>query len=319
MRVKRRPGKDAEEHASRPRKDREGRLSGAGRLARTLLFPPLPVVFLGIPVTAALMLWTFAFGGKDAPLACAAYTVSAYALVIVCARIICGAPLRKMNEFAHRSRHVGLLLDDQDHRTVAATRLSLGVDALWVVVNLATGILAASAWFVTLAVYYLLHAAMRAALLRSVRCVGSADGRKRELRAARACGVLIAGSIVIVAGIVVLIVHGEGGFSCPGTLIYAVALYTFWTLATSIMNYARYRRHDSPALSAVMAANLATALVSLFTLEVAMLAEFNPAGEEAFATLMTSLTGATVALLVLVMGIHLAVRSSRALRKDAQG
>lgn len=291
------------------------RLKRAKRLASAVLMPPLPIVILSAPVTAALMIWAFALGGSDTPLSGAAYVVSAYALVIIVARIACGAPLRKLNELARRNRRIERLLDDQDHRTVMATYLSLGIDALWVVVNLAAGAVLGSAWFITLAAYYLLHAAMRAALLPSVHRQSISDRHRRELRAARACGILIASSIIVVAGIVVLIMHGEGGFSHPGTLIYAVALYTFWTLATSIMNYVRYRKHDNPALFAVMAANLATALVSLFTLEVAMLAEFNPAGKEAFAMLMTSLTGAAVALLVLAMGTHLAVCSSRALRE----
>lgn len=312
-------GKNDGEGGSERAKRSTQRLERAKRLASAVLMPPLPIVILGVPVTAALMIWAFALGGSDTQLSGAAYVVSAYALVIVVARIVYGAPVRKLNELARRNRRIERLLDDQDHRTVMATCLSLGVDALWVVVNLAAGVALGSAWFVTLGAYYLLHAAMRAALLRSVHRKGVGNRRRRELRAARACGIFIASSIIVVAGIVVLIVHGEGGFSYPGTLIYAVALYTFWTLATSIMNYVRYHKHDSPALFAVMAANLATALVSLFTLEVAMLAAFSPAGEEAFATTATSLTGAAVALLVLAMGTHLTVRSFRALRKDAQG
>lgn len=295
------------------------RLERAKRVANAVLMPPLPIAILSVPVTAALMIWAFALGGSDTPLSGAAYAVSAYALTIVVARIVYSAPLRRLNELARRNRRIERLLDDQDHRTVMTTYLSLGIDAPWVVVNLAAGAVLGSAWFITLAAYYLLHAAMRAALLHSVHRQGVSDHYRRELCAARTCGILIASSIIVVAGIVVLIVHGEGGFSYPGTLIYAVALYTFWALATSIINYVRYRKHDSPALFAVMAANLATALVSLFMLEVAMLAAFSPAGEEAFTTTVTSLTGATVALLVLVMGTHLAVRSSRALRKDVQG
>ena len=312
-------GRNDGEGGSERAKRSTQRLKRAKRLASAVLMPPLPIVILGVPVTAALMIWAFALGGSDTPLSGAAYVVSAYALVIIVARIACGAPVRKLNELARRNRRIERLIDDQDHRTVMATHLSLGVDTVCVAVNLAAGAILGSAWFVTLAAYYLLHAAMRAALLRSVHRRSAHDQRRREQHAARACGILIASSIIMVAGIVVLIVHGEGGFSYPGTLIYAVALYTFWALATSIMNYVRSRKHDSPALFAVTAANLATALVSLFTLEVAMLAAFSPAGEEAFATTATSLTGAVVALLVLAMGTHLAVRSSRALRKDAQG
>lgn len=206
------------------------------------------------------------------------------------------------------------LVADRDHRAVVGAHASLAIDAIWALANLAMGALSGSIWFVTLASYYLLHVVMRIVLVRHARSDDGPTDERRVLRACRACGVLVAASMLAVAGIVVLVMHEEGGFFYPGTLIYAVALYAFYALIMGAVNVAAYRAHANPVLFAIANVNLATALVSMFALQAAMLAAFDTTGDAAFKTLMTSITGMAVGLLVAGIGTWLVVRSTRALR-----
>ena len=75
----------------------------------------------------------------------------------------------------------------------------------------------------------------------------------------------------------------------------------------------RYRKYQSPAMSAAKAINLAAALVSMLSLETAMLAQFG--GGETFRQLMTASTGGSVCVIVVGMGVYMAVHASKQLKK----
>lgn len=283
---------------------------------KALLMPPGFVVALALPTTAALMYWVFGLENRSHPLSYAAYVASAYAVVVIGVFIAQGKPSQRVRALARKNRRVGRLLDDKDHRAVAGVHLSLCVDTLWAMANFAMGALSGSLWFVTLAVYYLLHALMRIVLLRRIH-TGASQGKATlhsEQRACLTCGILIVVSILAVSGMVVLVMDEQGGFSYSGTLIYVVALYAFYALVMGIVNVVTYRKHASPVLFTIVNVNLATAFVSIFALEVAMLSAFGTADDNALRTTMIWLTGLAVGLLVAAVGISLIVRSAKTLR-----
>lgn len=57
------------------------------QILRKILFPGLAMVLISIPVTAALLIYILAQKHENSPIAYPSYVFSAYALVIVCARI----------------------------------------------------------------------------------------------------------------------------------------------------------------------------------------------------------------------------------------
>ena len=66
-------------------------------------------------------------------------------------------------------------------------------------------------------------------------------------------------------------------------------------------------------MSAAKAINLAAALVSMLSLETAMLAQFG--GGETFRQLMTASTGGSVCVIVVGMGIYMTDHASKQLKK----
>lgn len=276
--------------------------------------PPGVVVALGVPVTAVLMYWVFGLGNQANPLSYVAYIVSAYAAIIACVFVARGRPAQCVSALARKSERIARLIDDKDYRAVVGVHASLAIDGLWAAANFAMGAVSGSLWFVTLAAYYLLNVLMRAVLVRRIRSRSNQEVARREQRTCLACGVLIVASVLAVSGIVILVMREQGGFSYGGTLIYAVALYAFYALIKGIIKAVTYRTHANPVLFAVMSVNLATALVSVFALEVAMLAAFDTAENELSRTLMLSITGLVVGLLVVAVGMWLIVRSAKALR-----
>ena len=63
-------------------------------------------------------------------------------------------------------------------------------------------------------------------------------------------------------------------YEYPGVLIYAMAAYFFYAVIIAATNVVKFRRHGSPILSAAKAINLVAAMVSILSLETAMLAQF---------------------------------------------
>lgn len=103
-------------------------------------------------------------------------------------------------------------------------------------------------------------------------------------------------------GMIALMVRANASFSYPGTIIYASALYTFYTMALAIINLVKYRRLGSPILSAAKALNLVSAMMSILGLQTAMISQFDP-GNEAFRKTMNTMTGSVVYGVVILIAL----------------
>ena len=53
-----------------------------------------------------------------------------------------------------------------------------------------------------------------------------------------------------------------------------MAMYAFYNIITAVMNVVKYRKYRSPVMSAAKVVSLAATLVSMLSLETAMLTQF---------------------------------------------
>lgn len=81
----------------------------------------------------------------------------------------------------------------------------------------------------------------------------------------------------------------------------------------------KFRVCGSPVLSAAKAVSLIAAMVSMLSLETAMLTRFGSAEDPRFRRLMTGWTGFGVCAMVLIMAMYMIVRSTREIRKLQRG
>lgn len=96
----------------------------------------------------------------------------------------------------------------------------------------------------------------------------------------------------------------------------AVVLYTFYTTIMAVVNLVRDRKSGSPVMAAARGVNLAAALVSMLSLETAMLTQFNDRSKGAFfRRAMIGSTGGAVCVLVTVMGLYMVIHTTRRIRK----
>lgn len=289
------------------------------RVLQRLLYPGLAVVLICVPAAAGLLVYTFVYGTENSPVAYVSYVFSAYALTIVCAWIArnAGSFRKKINTAIHRNQLAHRYLTDVSFKTHVSLYLSLGLNLLYAAIKLFYGVWYRSVWFGTLAAYYIMLAIMRFLLLHHVNRTGFGGDLISELKRYRLCGVVLMLMNIALSGVVILVVQKNEGFVYAGNLIYVMAMYAFYSVITAVMDLVKYRRFRSPVMSASKAIKLAAALVSMLSLETAMLTEFgredNP---EAFRRIMTGATGGCVCLIVLGMALYMIVTATKKLNED---
>lgn len=193
--------------------------------------------------------------------------------------------------------------------------LSTAINSLYALFKLGTGIYYRSLWFGAVGLYYLLLAGTRAYLLLKSR--GQEQSLCQGYRVSRNCGILLLVLSLALSAVALQMVRDGKGYHYPGSLIFAAAMYAFYAVTIAIRNLIRFRRLRSPVLSASKVLALATALVSMLSLQTAMFASFG----EGFPhqRLMNALTGGGVFLLLFGMAAAMVVQAGRQIKRLKAG
>lgn len=284
------------------------------QILNKLIFPPIVVLILNIPVAVILLIYTFVFIGENEPISYISYIISAYTTLIICVRI--PKLIKISSSFLHSNKYINRYLTDMIFRTHISLYQSLIVNLLYAVMNFHSGISYHSVWFITLAVYYTMLAIMRFVLLRHVKRNAIGKAFVLEVKKYRICGVILLLMNIALSGVVILVVYQNKGFEYAGYLIYVMAMYTFYTVITAIINIVKYKKYKSPVMSAAKVINLAAALVSLLSLETAMLTQFDTGKNPPFfRQAMTAATGGGVCIIILCMAVFMIIKSTKQLKE----
>lgn len=230
----------------------------------------------------------------------------------------CSSPRRSASNKRLR-RTLGLLLgsalavqykQDRIFRASVNLQLVMVLNYLYAAYNLLIGLQSGSVWLLSLGIYTLMLAIVRTDLTLS-------HHRGRKLppsalpRHESRCYRRVAWSLLVlnvpIGGLALLMASGQSVSALPGHLIYLSALYTFVMMYLAISNLIRFRKLGSPILSAAKVLSLVAALLSLLTLQSALIDRFG-AEQVAFRLLMTRLTGSAVYATVLVIAVWMLCR-----------
>lgn len=299
------------------------KLQNTRKILRKIFFlPPVPTLLISIP-SYGLVIYAFAGSNVKTLIAYISYFLSAYALVITITGMsgiiywlragIEKHPLvKKMLDIPLVYRYV----KEDVFRAEIALYSSFVINFLYAGIKLFSGIYYKSLWFVTLAVYYILLAVVRFALLHHVRLQEKKGYYKAsEWHRYRLCGIILMVMNCSLTGIVVLAIHQNSGFEYPGILIYIMALYTFYATISAIINIIKFRKYGSPVWSAAKVINLTAALVSMLSLETAMITQFGAAEDVIFRKIMLAATGFSISAIVLLMAVYMIISSTISLRR----
>lgn len=285
------------------------------KIYEKLMFPPLWLLILLTVFSTAGLVLVFCLKLDTHPAAYAVYGISAYTVTVLVLFLIQILPgkYHSIRARVHTHPYGNKYLTDVGYKVKISLYLSLAINLVYSAFKLVTGILFSSLWLGTFAIYYMLLSALRFIPLRYMRReTAPAQALAAEFRQYRLCAVLLLVLTLTLTGIVApMIVQGKAS-TYPGFLIFAVAAYTFYTVTTSFIDLVKYRKYERPVLSASKAIKFASALVSLISLEAAMLSQFGE--DDDFRRLMLALTGGAICVIVLAMSVFMLIRSTRALK-----
>ena len=274
------------------------------RLLRRLLHPGAPWAVLLTLAAAGGLVLTFAEGLHHSLFGRISYLLAAWALAVLAAAAL--RSLRRLPRRVEVRPLAGRLIQDEYFRVRAGLGVTFAVNAGYALYRIASAVVYSSFWHGALGCYYLLLCAGRLYLARRMS-PALPHTPAAELKVLRATGVYLLALNLCLAAIAWQIVEEGHAYEYPGHLIYAAAAFSFYALTMAVVNTVRYRHFDSPLLAAAQSIATTTALVSLFSLETAMLSRFGH--DPAFDHEMLFFTGLGVCLLAVAQSVFVFVRA----------
>lgn len=286
-------------------------------IGKKLLYPPAWLTMVLVAVSAASLTAVFVKGLDTSPVAYAVYVLAFYSLTVVCAACTTVFPrwYRTVKQKIYDNQYGNRYMTDVAFKIHVSLYRSLAINLLYVGMNVISGVLYKSAWFAILAAYYTILAVMRFLLLRFVNQTGIGNDRILELRRSRLCGIILMTINLTLSGAVLMMLYQNRGYEYHGILIYVMAMYTFYVTTYAVVNIVKYRKYNSPIMSASKIITLSAALVSMLSLETAMLSQFGVESSPTFRRIMIAATGAGVSVIVIAMSVYMIVRAGREIKR----
>lgn len=287
------------------------------KLIKKLLFPPAWLIALLAVVSAAALTAVFLMEMDSSPIAYFVYVLSFYSLTVACvfSSVVLPKHLKSAKSKIYNTKYGNRYMTDAVFRTNISLYISLSINLLYVIVNLISGYLYGSVWFFILAVYYTVLSVMRFLLVRYESKVGIGKDVIKEYRQSRICAVILLTVNLSLSGAVLMMMYQNKGFEYQGMLIYIMAMYTFYMTVHTAINLVKYRKYNSPVLSTAKAISFTAALISMLSLETAMLTAFgNETPAETKRTLIAA-TGAGISIILITMSVYMIRKANKEIPK----
>jgi len=280
-----------------------------------LLFPHWAIKV--VLVIASVILLIYSLGYKDANqiIAYSSYMISAYTLTVVSIKV--PAYIEAVKKGLYKNKYSGRYLTDPILRAKISLYVSSAINIIYALSYLGGGIFYRSEWTIAIAIYYIVLSLIRFGLVRKERkrllIEGKNERRRYELRSCYFCGAFMFLLNIAVTILVVQMIWKNKFYDYSGIMIYAQAAYAFYCFTRAIIHLVRYRRMEHPILSAAKVVSMVCALMSILSLQTAMLMQF---GSEngAFIRIINIFTGSVVCFGTFAMAVWLVHRSKEELR-----
>ena len=186
-----------------------------------------------------------------------------------------------------------------------------GLNLAYAIAYAIMGITKLSPWHELLAVYYLTLSFMRVDVIRTDIVT---NGLKREVdkryiwKRYFDVGALLTIMSIVLFAAVAMLTRSEGGARYTGWFIYVMAVYTCYKIISATANLLKSRRSATPLLSIIRRIKQADALLSVLSLQTALLAAFDD-GTGPDPAIANGITGSIVCMIILGIGVGMLARA----------
>lgn len=283
------------------------------KLGKALLFPHIAIMVILIPIATVFLVYSMVFLGTESVVAIISYVLAAYTLTVWCFKI--PYLIRFFKTFKDENKYAKIWRNDTRLRVNVSLYGTLIWNTAYAMLQLGMGFWHRTFWFCSLAGYYISLAVMRFFLVRHTSRHRPGEKMLEELRKYRACGIVFLVMNLALALMIFFMVYWNRTFHHHEITTIAMAAYTFTSLTLAIINTVKYRKYNSPVYSASKAISLASACVSMLTLESTMLTTF---GEDtvdlAGRRLFLGLSGGAISVLIIAMAVYMIVQGTKKIK-----
>ena len=283
------------------------------KIGKALLFPHIALMLLLIPVSVMFLVYSMVVLGTKSAVAIVSYVLAAYTLTVWCFKI--PYLIKFFKSFKNENKYARRWIDDDRLRVKTSLYTTLIWNTAYAVFQLWLGFYHRTFWFCSLAVYYFSLAVMRLFLARHTSKNERGAKIRSELIKYSACGWIFLVMNLVLTVIIFFMVYWNRTFVHHEITTIAMAAFTFTSFSLAIVNMVKYRKYNSPVYSASKAISLASACVSILTLESTMLTTWGQSESPEFRRLMLALTGVAVSVFVLAMAVYMIVKGNRGLKE----
>ncbi|MBE7093609.1 MAG: hypothetical protein E7367_02840 [Clostridiales bacterium] len=195
------------------------------------------------------------------------------------------------------------LYTDKGYRIRVLAILSFAFGLCYTAFLAVMAVIESSFWYASLAEYNIVFCLTRAYVLHTERKAAKLTPiakDKRKIKAYAVCGGLIMLVGVQFVFSVMSIVFRNETFRYEGMMIYVFAAITFYRATLAIVRIIQLRKQNDYTLRSIVSYNLASAAVSIVSLQTAMFDSFH--GEGINVPVFNAATGGTVCLFLLFLG-----------------
>jgi len=283
------------------------------KLGKALLFPHIAIMIILVPIATVFLVYSMVFLGTKSVAAVISYVLSAYTLTVWCFKI--PYLIKFFKAFKDENKYARIWQDDTRLRVNVSLYGTLIYNTAYALLQLGMGFWHHTFWFYSLAGYYISLAVMRFFLVRHTRRHRSGEKMLEELVKYRACGIVFLVMNLALALIIFFMVYWNRTFKHHEITTIALAAYTFTSFTFAIVNTVKYRIYNSPVYSASKAISLASACVSMLTLESTMLTTF---GEETMSLtgrrILLGISGGAISAFIIAMAIYMIVKGTKKIK-----
>ena len=284
------------------------------KIGKALLFPHIAIMIILIPIATVFLVYSMVFLGTESVVAIISYVLAAYTLTIWCFKI--PYLIRFFKSFRDENKYAQIWLKDTRLRVNVSLYGSLIWNVAYALLQLGMGFWHHTFWFYSLAGYYICLAVMRFFLARYTTKHKPGEKMWEELIRYRLCGWVFLAMNLALTLIIFFMVYWNRTFTHHMITAIALAAYTFTAFTMAIINIVKYRKYNSPVYSASKAISLASACVSMLTLEATMLTTFGDGSMDAITRkIFLGCTGGVISVFIIVMAVYMIVQSSKKLKE----
>lgn len=283
------------------------------KLGKALLFPHIAIMIILIPIATVFLVYSMVFLGTESIIAIVSYVLSAYTLTIWCFKI--PHLIKFLKTFKDENKYARIWQDDIRLRINISLYGTLIYNTAYALLQLGMGFWHHTFWFYSLAGYYISLAVMRFFLVRHTSRHNPGEKMMDELKKYRACRIVFLIMNLSLALIIFFMVYWNRTFNHHEITTIALATYTFTSLTLAIINTVKYRKYNSPVYSASKAISLASACVSMLTLESTMLTTFgNGTISLTGRRILLCISGGVISAFIITMAIYMIIQANKKIK-----